>query len=83
MFRGRNLLLPGCSFLPDRIDCAERISNSGGFRQHLIRFGGMAIVAKEPIAGRLLFPSERNTAMSKDNLWLRNMLPKSEKVGPG
>ena len=30
-----------------------------------------------------LFPSERNTPLSKDNLWRRNMLPKLEKVGLG
>ena len=30
-----------------------------------------------------LFPSERNTPLSKDNLWRRNMLPKLEKIGLG
>jgi integrase len=30
-----------------------------------------------------LFPSERNTPISKDNLWRRNMLPKLQKIGIG
>ena len=33
--------------------------------------------------GAYLFPNEKNTPLSRDNVWKRNMLPELEKVGLG